>query len=499
MRLEEGESRSEVTSRGRRAVVVGASGYIGTNLVPRLVAEGFEVRATARNTEVLAAREWGSVELLQADILDKVSLERALNSRDVAFYLVHCMGAGGDFLALERQGALNFVEAANATGLGRIVYLGGLTPENPQSQHLKARLDSGDILRQADCQVVEIRAGMIVGPGSAAWEVMRDLVNYLPIMITPRWVRSRSTPIALENLLTYLIGVAETPLRDDPIYEVAGPDVCTYEEMMLIYGELVGKRPIIIDVPVLTPKLSGYWLRLITSVPTNIAGALIEGLAHDFIADDAAIRKLIPQRLLTFRESAEAALETEKKHAVATRWVEGSLACRDWNPNYGFYAKRVGDHADSLASVDALWRQILLIGRDGDFIYANWLWRVRRLIDWCLGGTAMRRRRRHPTKLRVGDVFDGWRVIGLTPNERLTLLMEMRAPGAGVLEFEIEQKGAGSRIRATAYWHPAGVWGLLYWYALWPFHSFLFAGLTKAIARRAEQGESSVEDSRTVR
>ncbi len=473
--------------RGRHAVVIGASGYIGTHLVPRLVAEGFDVRATARNVEVLAAREWKGVELVEADILDQDSLKRALDGRDVAFYLVHCMAAGGDFAALEREGARNFVQAANSSKLGRVVYLGGLAPEDPKSQHLRARLDTGDILRQADCQVVEIRAGMIVGPGSAAWEVIRDLVNYLPIMITPRWVRSRSTPIALENLLTYLVGVAEADIENDPIYEVAGPDVCSYEEMMRAYGELVGKRPFIIDVPVLTPKLSSYWLRLITSVPTKIAGALIEGLAHDFIADDAAIRKLVPQRLLKFRESAVAALEAEKKHAVATRWVEGSIACRDWNPKYGFYAKRVGDQADTLASAEALWRELLRFGRDGDFIYANWLWRARRLIDWCLGGTAMRRRRRHPTALRVGDVFDGWRVIGLTEKERLTLLMEMRAPGAGVLEFEIVPMGAGNRIRATAYWHPAGVWGLLYWYALWPLHSFLFAGLTRAVARRAEQ------------
>ncbi len=499
MRIEEGEPRSEIALRGRRAVVVGASGYIGTHLVPRLVADGWEVRATARNIDVLAAREWQGVEFLEADILDKASLERALRNQDVAFYLVHCMSAGGDFAALERKGARNFVEAANAAGVNRVVYLGGLTPENPKSQHLKARVDTGDILRRANCEVVEIRAGMIVGPGSAAWEVIRDLVNHLPIMITPRWVRSRSTPIALDNLLTYLIGVAEARVDDDPIYEVAGPDVCTYEEMMRAYGELVGKRPIIIDVPVLTPRLSGYWLRLITSVPTNIAGALIEGLAHDFIGDDAAIRKLIPQRLLTFRESAEAALEAEKSHAVATRWVEGSLACRDWNPKYGFYAKRVGDEADSRASVDALWRQILLIGNDGDFFYANSLWRIRRLMDWCLGGTAMRYGRRHPTELRVGDLFDGWRVIGLAPGERLTLLMEMRAPGAGVLEFELEPKDSGSRIRATAYWHPAGVWGLLYWYAMWPFHTFLFAGLTQAIARRAEQGESSGEDSSATR
>lgn len=276
-----------------RAVVVGASGYIGTNLVRRLVEAGWQVRATSRNVDVLAARNWQGVECLEADVLHEPSLRTPLAGADVAFYLVHCMAAGGDFASLERKGAGNFVTAANAAGLRRIVYLGGLAPENPASQHLEARVETGEILRSADCEVVEIRAGMIVGPGSAAWEVIRDLVNHLPLMVTPRWVRSRSSPIALDNLLTYLIGLADAPLQGNPIYDVAGADVCTYEDMMLTYGELVGKRPVIIDVPVLTPKLSGYWLRLITSVPTNIARALIEGLAHDFLADDAAIRRLI--------------------------------------------------------------------------------------------------------------------------------------------------------------------------------------------------------------
>ncbi len=476
-------------ARGLRAVVIGASGYIGTNLVPRLAAQGWDVRATSRNPEVLAARDWDRVELVEADILDAPSLERALHGAHVAFYLVHCMAAGGDFAALERQGARNLVAAANAASLQRLVYLGGLTPENPESQHLKARVETGEILRSADCDVVEIRAGMIVGAGSAAWEVIRDLVNHLPLMITPRWVRSRSAPIALDNLLAYLVGVAELRIQGNPIYEVAGPEVISYEDMMLTYGDLIGKRPIIIDVPLLTPKLSSYWLRLITSVPTNIAAALIEGLAHDFVAHDAPIRQLLPQRLLTFRESAKAALAAEKAHAITTRWVEGSLACRDWNPKYGFYAKRAGAEADSSAPIDTLWRIVLTFGGDGDFFYANVLWRSRRLIDWCLGGSAMRHSRRHPGELRVGDVFGGWRVIGVTPRERLTLLLEMRAPGSGVLEFSLQPTDSGSRVRAMAYWHPAGVWGLLYWYALWPFHAYLFRGLTRCIAHRGGQEE----------
>lgn len=472
-------------SEDRLAVVIGASGYVGTNLVPRLCAAGWRVRATSRNPQVLAARGWEDVDILGADILDQKSMVQALDGASVVFYLVHCMAAGGDFSSLERQGAQHLVAAANAAGTQRIVYLGGLAPEQPASQHLRARIETGDILRGADCQVIEIRAGMIVGPGSAAWEVMRDLVNHLPIMLTPRWVRSRSTPIALENLLIYLLGVARARVEGNPVFEVGSGEICSYEDMMRSYGELVGKRPLIIGVPVLTPRLSSYWLRLVSSVPTNVAAALVEGLAHDLIADDAAIRALVPQRLLSFRESAAAALAAEQAHTVVGRWVEGSLECRDWNPSYGFYAMRVGDSASCAAPPDAVWRQVLRFGTDGDFVYANTLWRIRRLLDWCVGGTAMRRSRRHPEELRLGDVFDGWRVIGLEPGERLTLLMEMRAPGAGVLEFEVAHNGPGSTVRATAYWHPAGVWGLLYWWSLWPAHAVLFKGLTRGLAQRA--------------
>ncbi|WP_405237222.1 DUF2867 domain-containing protein [Lentisalinibacter orientalis] len=483
------ETNQQRQPPGRRAVVIGASGYIGTNLVPRLHAEGWSVRATSRNTDVLAARGWHGVELMAADVLDPESLRRAVEGADVVFYLVHLMAAGGDFAELERRGAHNMVAAADAAGVERIVYLGGLAPEKPKSRHLQARLDTGEILRTAACRVVEIRAPMIVGPGSAAWEVMRDLVNHLPVMVTPRWVASRSTPIALENLLTYLIGVAEAEVDHHPVFEVGGPEICTYEEMMRTYADIRGKRIRIVTLPVLTTRLSSYWLRLITAVPTKIAAALIEGLSHDYIAEDAAIRELIPQRLLTFREAAEAALEAEQTHTVEGRWVEGSLACREWNPDYAYYAKRATGVADSTAQVETLWRQVLLIGRRGDFFYANWLWWLRRLLDWMVGGTSMRRRRRHPTQLRVGDVFDGWRVIGLIPRERLTLLMEMRAPGGGVLEFEIGATETGSRVRMTAYWHPAGVWGLMYWYALLPAHLFLFRGTTRELARRAEAAE----------
>jgi uncharacterized protein YbjT (DUF2867 family) len=472
--------------RSGLALVFGASGYIGTNLTPRLVSAGWQVRASARHREVLESRGWQGVDLVEADALRPETLDAALAGVEVAFYLVHSMAAGADFAALDIEAAQNFAAAAGKAGVQRIVYLGGLLPANPKSQHLASRAATGDTLRDGPVPVTEIRAGMIVGPGSAAYEVIRDLVNHLPVMITPRWVSSRSTPIALENLLDYLVGVADLESAANRVFDVGGPEILTYEELMRQYGDLVGKKFRLLSVPVLTPRLSSYWLKLVTSVPANVARALIDGLEHDVIADDAEIRKLIPLRLLDFRESVQAALDAEQANAVVAHWVEGSIACRDFHPEYAFYAKKAGDEALTEASAEALWRQVTAFGGAVGYYYADSLWFLRRLLDWLAGGPSFRRRRRHPTDLRVGDVVDSWRAIAVEPGHRLTLLMEMKAPGAGVLEFVIRDRGKQRSISATAYWHPAGPLGLLYWYSLLPAHVFLFRGLTREIARRAE-------------
>jgi uncharacterized protein YbjT (DUF2867 family) len=416
-----------------------------------------------------------------------------LEGVDIAYYLVHSMAAGKNFPDLDAKAARNFAAAAARQGVKRIVYLGGLVPENPKSTHLRSRQETGDILRAGSVAVTEIRAGMIIGPGSAAWEVIRDLVNHLPVMITPRWVFSRSTPIALSNLLHYL---ADAPLLDETAgetYDVGGADDLTYEEIMRQYAELVGKNPRIIPVHVLTPRLSSYWLRLVTSVPTNIARALIDGLSQDVIANDDRLARLVPQDLLGFREAAVEALEADRKHAVPALWVEGSVARHEFQPEYGFYSKRAGDSISSDASADDLWRVVCRIGQDGDFFFANWLWWLRRSLDWVVGGPSFRRKRRHPEDLRVGDAVDAWRVIAMQPGKQLTMLLEMRAPGAGVLELDIGDTGDGQRtISVMAYFHPAGAWGILYWFALLPFHAFIFRGMTRAIVGRAEKATRSV-------
>jgi len=442
------------------------------------------VRATSRNVEVLEARGWQDVELCQADALQPETLDAALAGVDTAYYLVHSMAAGKAFPELDLVAAKNFADAAARQGVRRIVYLGGLIPKAPRSTHLRSRQETGDALRAGSVPVTELRAGMIIGPGSAAWEVIRDLVNHLPAMITPRWVFSRSTPIALTNLLRYLADIPEYDTTANQTYDVGGPDVLTYAEIMRRYGAIVSKRPLIIPVPVLTPRLSSYWLRLVTSVPTNVARALIDGLTQDVIAEDDRLAALIPQELLSFDEAATEALEADGQHAVPARWVDNAIACRSFRPEYSFYAKQTEGSATTEASAADVWVVLCRIGENGDFFYGRVLWWLRRALDWMAGGPSFRRSRRHPDELRVGDVVDAWRVIAIEPQERLTLLMEMKGPGAGVLEFTLND-GEPRSIRMSAYWHPAGVWGLLYWYALLPIHALIFRGTTREIAQRA--------------
>jgi uncharacterized protein YbjT (DUF2867 family) len=474
------------SERAPHALVFGASGYIGTNLVPRLIAEGWRVRAAARNPRVLEARHW-PVEQVAADALQPETLPAALAGIDIAYYLVHSMASGDKFGALDLQAADHFAQAAAQAGVKRIVYLGGLVPRDADSEHLVSRKLTGDHLRAGSVPVTEVRAGIIVGPGSAAYEVIRDLVNNLPLMTTPRWVQSRSSPIALSNLLEYLVGVATLPQAAGRVLDAGGPEYMSYEQLMREYGEVVGKRPRIVRVPVLTPSLSAYWLALVTTVPASIARALIGGLKHDIPAHDEEIRALVPQRLLTFKESVQAAMEAERNHTVAARWTEGALMFRGGRHDYAFYAKRASGSAVAAASPQAVWNVASSLGGEVGYFYGGILWTIREWADWLVGGPGLTKGRRHPTELRVGDTIDYWTVLALEPPRRLTLNFDMKAPGNGVLEFEIEPVDPQhTRVTITAYWHPAGIWGLIYWWILVPSHLFIFKGMTREIARRAQ-------------
>lgn len=469
-------------------LVFGASGYIGSNLVPYLCKHQVQVRAVSRRLDVLKARGWSDVEIRRADAMEPESLDAALEGVDIAYYLVHSMAAGRDFGRLDLRCAENFAAAANRAGVRRIVYLGGLVPDDADSEHITSRRDTGEKLRQGKVPVTEIRAGIIVGPGSAAFEVMRDLVYHLPVMITPQWVRAKSPPIALDNLLEYLLRIPLLNEAADKIFDAAGPENLTYEQMMRLLAEVAGRRPpLIVSVPVLSPQLSSYWLKFVTAVPTNVARALIGGLKHNFFAKAEPLRQLLPQRLLDFRESVVAVFEAERHSRVQARWVEGAFSMRKQRIDYAYYAKRASGSALSSASTESLWKVVSAIGGDNRYYYLNSLWKIREFMDWLVGGRGMRRGRRHPQDLRVGDQVDSWEVIGVEPNRRLSLSFGMRAPGAGVLEFEISRVSQESnRITATAYWHPAGFLGLAYWYSLEPLHQIIFNGMTREISVRAK-------------
>jgi uncharacterized protein YbjT (DUF2867 family) len=454
-----------------------------------LLRDGRCVRAAARSRNVLEARGWDGAELCEADALQPASLEAALDGVEVAYYLVHSMAAGRDFGRLDVQAAENFAHAAAAAGVRRIVYLGGLIPEDADSEHLVSRRETGERLRAGTVPVTEIRAGIIVGAGSAAYEVIRDLVNNLPLMVTPRWVQSRSSPIALENLLEYLVRVADLDAAAGQVFDAGGPEYLSYEDLMRGFGEAVGRHPRILRVPVLTPTLSAYWLGLVTAVPASIARALIGGLKHDLPARDEPLRALVPQRLLTYREAVDAALEAERTHTVAGRWTEGAIAFRGYRQDHAYYAKKAGGSAVTTASPAAVWRVVCSIGGDNRYFYMNVLWWIREAMDWVVGGPGFTRGRRDPVHLRLGDNIDYWTVINIEPERRLTLNFGLKAPGSGILEFEVEPLPDGrTRLTETAYWHPRGVWGLAYWWVLVPAHLFIFKGMTGAMARRAERG-----------
>jgi uncharacterized protein YbjT (DUF2867 family) len=479
--------------QGQRVLVTGATGYVGGRLVPLLLARGYGVRVLARDRDRLEGRSWlDRVELVLGDVLDPTTLPAALHEVDAAYYLVHSMGSHGNFGRRDLRAARNFAEAAADQGVERIIYLGGLgKPGTELSEHLRSRQETGAALREAGVPVTEFRASIIVGSGSVSFEMIRSLTERLPVMICPRWVYTRTQPIAIDDALTYLVTALETPESHGQIIEIGGRDVLTYRDMMLTYARLRGLRRFIIPVPLLTPRLSSYWVHLVTPIPSNIAQPLIKGLSVEVIVTDDRARRLFPQITPMDYESAVVrALASLDASEVETSWSDALASSQgDTRPfifttQDGMLIEQRQHVVDAPAAT--VYAEFAGLGGPKGWLAWNRLWRLRGAADRLVGGVGFRRGRRHPIDLRVGDAVDFWRVEAVEAGRLVRLRAEMKVPGRAWLQFQAETLGPErTRLIQTAYFAPKGLFGLLYWYLLWPVHGFIFSRLIGKLAERA--------------
>ncbi len=483
-----------MTSSDPLVLLIGASGYIGGRLRARLETEPVRLRCLARRPEFVRPAT-ASTEVVQGDCLDPESLAPALQGVDTAYYLVHSMGAGNDFAARDRAAAANFAQAAGAAGVRRIVYLGGLGRDNDQlSAHLRSRQETGEVLRSGGVPVVELRSSIVLGSGSLSFELIRSLVQRLPVMLCPRWVRTPTQPIAVEDLVEYLVAARTLAEASDQVYEVGGADVVSYREIMLEYARQRGLRRWLLPVPLLTPRLSSLWLGLTTPVYARVGRELIESVRNPTVVDDRSAASAFDVRPMGLAEAIHRARLNEDQELAATRWsdaISSGRTTRTW-AGVQFGTRLVDSRSVEVdAPAAGAFAPIRRIGGAQGWYHLDSLWTLRGWADLLLGGIGMRRGRRDPESLRVGDTLDCWRVEAFEPDRRLRLAAEMKLPGRAWLEFEVEPGGKNqSVVRQTAIFDPKGLAGLLYWYGIYPLHGRIFTGMLRAIATRAERADA---------
>lgn len=481
-----------------RILVTGATGYIGGRLVPRLLEAGYRVRCVARAPRKLAIRPWfehEDIEIVEGDIEDSESLTAALTGCSAAFYLVHSMlSAGSDYAERDRELAAAFAGSAKAAGIDRIVYLGGLGETGDGlSEHLSSRREVEDVLGSTGIPVTVLRAAMIIGSGSASFEILRYLVERLPIMITPRWVRTRVQPIAVRNVLDYLVDCLRVPETTGLTLDIGGPDVLTYEQLMRTMSDARElPRRLILSVPLLTPRLSSLWIHLVTPISSRMARPLAEGLRNEVICRDDRARELMPQKLLSVRESIDRALENLAVDNVESTWsAAGPMpGDPDWSGGNVFVDRWKVEIAASDVDV---FRAVCRVGGGHGWYKGNWLWKVRGFMDRMVGGPGLRRGRRDPETVGFGEALDFWRVTEIESPKTLELHAEMKLPGTAQLAFEIvpvansdDPGPARVELRQTARFIPRGLFGLVYWYAVLPLHGYVFRGMLDGIRRSAQ-------------
>ena len=481
-----------------RVLVTGATGYIGGRLVPILLERGYRVRILVRSEKKARNRPWSShpaLEIVTGDALDPASVTSACRGCGAAYYLVHSMLPGNkNYRASDLDAARIMRDAAAEAGLERIIYLGGLGEDGAGlSRHLQSRREVEGMLGSGRVPVTILRAAMIIGSGSASFEILRYLVDRLPCMITPKWVHTPSQPIAVRNVLEYLAGCLASPETIGARFDIGGPEVVTYESLMRVYAEEAGlPRRWIIPVPVLTPRLSSYWIHLVTPVPASIARPLAEGLKNPVVCREDRIRTIIPQHLIPVREAIRLALNKTLADEVVTRWTDagGSGGVEAIAPGDPAWAGGTVLRDERALVTDArperLWSVISSIGGKNGWYHADFLWGLRGALDRLAGGVGLRRGRRSAHELLPGDALDFWRVIECRDQKRLTLRAEMKLPGEAVLQFELLPEPDGRvRLCQRALFKPKGLWGILYWASVMPLHAYVFGGMIRRIAQRA--------------
>lgn len=468
-------------------LLTGASGYVGGRLLKALEDGGVRLRCLARRPDYLRARVTATTELVGGDVLDRASLDAALRDVATAYYLVHSMGSAASFEEKDRAGAHNFAAAARAAGVRRIIYLGGLGDSSAElSTHLRSRHEVGDILRGSGVQVIEFRASIIIGSGSLSFEMVRALAERLPVMVTPKWVAVKAQPIAIVDMIEYLGAALKLEAGGNPIYEIGGADIVSYGDILREYSRQRGLHRMMIPVPVLTPRLSSLWLGLVTPLYARVGRKLIDSMVHPTVVRDDSALKAFSIRPRGMREAIALALRNEDSDYRGTRWSDAMSAAgepRDWGGMR--FGNRLVDsrvvHVE--VSPERAFAPIQRIGGATGWYYGEWLWQFRGLLDLLAGGVGMRRGRRDPVALEVGEAVDCWRVETFDSPRHLRLAAEMRLPGRAWLDFEVAAEGSGTTIRQTAIFDPVGLRGIMYWYGIYPLHQLVFAGMLRGIAR----------------
>lgn len=469
---------------------------MGGRLLPRLEGrDDLAVRCLTRRPEELRPRVSEETEVAGGDVLDLPSLVDALTNVDAAYYLVHSMGSSGDFETKDRRGAENLAEAARRTGVSRIVYLGGLGEDEELSRHLRSRQEVGRILRDSGVPTLELRASIVIGSGSLSFEMIRTLVERLPVMVTPRWVRTPAQPIAVEDLLDYLERSLDVELPASRVIDIGGADVVSYEGIMREYARQRGLGRVMVPVPVLSPRISSLWLGLVTPLYARVGKKLVTSLVHPTVVHGNDAAELFPDvEPMGVEAAIRRARDKEDREFARTRWSDALSAAGERTTRGGatFGTRRVDSRAVTVAvPPERAFARVLRIGGEVGWYHANLLWRLRGWLDLLVGGVGMRRGRRDPERLLVGDALDFWRVEDVEPPELLRLRAEMKVPGRAWLQFEVEPLGesGGARIRQTAEFDPHGLAGILYWYALYPIHAYVFRGMLRGIARTEEEAD----------